>query len=487
MDYYIGVVGDWFMIAEPTAVAPQMIESASASANNTLLFLILGILILIGGMVLLYRWFRAREIANPTTTGARAFFHPTWKKIVTMFVLGGFAFFGLMSCFVTDMRLPAVCTITVPLALLPMLIVEPIGDLIGGYDTLIILIAIVVVVVIYYTVACALVWGFKRIESVRLARGGQPLTPQTKRIIWSSITFLVVLFFVLSGALGVLNNPVNKAVRGEPDTSCIVDADCVYRQTSCSSGWNGASMSAVSASWDGPFCPFPDGSWRAAVRYETLMLREPRGYEIRAYCQENQCVSENEVCAWLIQCNAFTGVNTCDKSMTPSVINYEPICPISTARYIANGTYGPKNIGSVNLALGKQTTASVYGEQSHLAVDNDTIDPESAWVPDALIPAWWQVDLGQSYSVARVKVYPWATNHHDWYRTFRIEISQTGAFKGEQQLVVQELDWDETRKIDQYPVVYTFAPASGRYVRITGENEQSWMRLQELEVYGVEG
>jgi hypothetical protein len=105
------------------------------------------------------------------------------------------------------------------------------------------------------------------------------------------------------------------------------------------------------------------------------------------------------------------------------------------------------------------------------------------------------VDLGAAHEVARVAVYPSAGNPHDWFSAFHLEVSPTGAFAGEQTKVAMEPSWDDTRTHADYGIqrlsgfvdhcVYTFAPVTGRYVRLVSDVHQNFVRLQELQVFGL--
>ncbi|WP_406447750.1 discoidin domain-containing protein [Streptomyces sp. NBC_00876] len=59
--------------------------------------------------------------------------------------------------------------------------------------------------------------------------------------------------------------------------------------------------------------------------------------------------------------------------------------------------------GALNLALNKPTTASSFQEGNFPGnvVDDD---PDSKWVANGNIPAWWQVDLGQSSDISEFQI-----------------------------------------------------------------------------------
>ncbi|MEP0767397.1 MAG: discoidin domain-containing protein [Fimbriimonadia bacterium] len=157
-------------------------------------------------------------------------------------------------------------------------------------------------------------------------------------------------------------------------------------------------------------------------------------------------------------------------------------------------TFGRARIGTVNVALNKPATASSNSSQAYYGNDGDKADPARSWAPSPPSAGqWWKVDLEQPRWIARVKVFPWATNWHDWYSAFHLEASMTGAFVGEQKVIPLEEYWDETRGMADYEVQrlsgmvdqvwYTFAPVRGRYFRIVSDVYQNWVRLQEAEFY----
>ena len=152
-------------------------------------------------------------------------------------------------------------------------------------------------------------------------------------------------------------------------------------------------------------------------------------------------------------------------------------------------------IAPENLALGQQASASSDPAQAASADDGDLVGAAS-WAPDPPDAGqWWQVDLGAAHEVARVAVYPSAGNPHDWFSAFHLEVSPTGAFAGEQTKVAMEPSWDDTRTHADYGIqrlsgfvdhcVYTFAPVTGRYVRLVSDVHQNFVRLQELQVFGL--
>ncbi len=154
-------------------------------------------------------------------------------------------------------------------------------------------------------------------------------------------------------------------------------------------------------------------------------------------------------------------------------------------------------IGRINLALRRPATASSNSSLARNANNGDKTDPTRTWYPDFTgAGQWWQVDLGRSTKIARAVVYPYAGNPHDWYHSFHFEASKTGAFQGEQITIPAETAQDTTRNDGDYllqrltgftdRMQYTFPPVNARYFRIVSDVEQSWVQLQELEVYELE-
>ncbi len=155
---------------------------------------------------------------------------------------------------------------------------------------------------------------------------------------------------------------------------------------------------------------------------------------------------------------------------------------------------GVPGVSFQNVALGKPTAASSRPDLAHFANDGDLTTIDHTWVPDPpSVGAWWQVDLGAIRPIGRAVVYPCAGNNHDWFSSFHLEVSRTGAFAGEQAHVPLESNCDESRAAGDYSlqrltglgnrVVYTFAPVRGRYFRIVSDVFQNWVQLQEFELY----
>lgn len=154
-----------------------------------------------------------------------------------------------------------------------------------------------------------------------------------------------------------------------------------------------------------------------------------------------------------------------------------------------------KPIGPANLALRRPATASSNREAASRANDGDLQNIAATWVPaPGVAGQWWQVDLGARREIARVVIYSSAVNPGDWFPAFHLEVSTTGAFRGEQKRVPLETNWGDTLGHADYGLqrlsgfedhcVYTFQPVTGRYVRIVADADHPFARLQEVQVFG---
>lgn len=146
------------------------------------------------------------------------------------------------------------------------------------------------------------------------------------------------------------------------------------------------------------------------------------------------------------------------------------------------------NLGLQNLALGRPASSNVGGTPS-LATDGNL---NTRWDPgNTGIGAYLQVDLGAVHDIAKIVLV-----HNgfggDFFQRFRVELSHTGTFNGEQSLFAREdVSWGiaigTRRDIDPVneqltQVAYAGVPTPGRYLRITCEAAH-WTKLSELQVY----
>jgi len=146
------------------------------------------------------------------------------------------------------------------------------------------------------------------------------------------------------------------------------------------------------------------------------------------------------------------------------------------------------NLGLTNIAQGKPVSSNVGGSPAN-AVDGNL---NTRWDPgNVAVGGYLQVNLGANYDIATVVLVQngWGA---DFFRKFRIEVSPSGSFAGEQTLFAREaVDWGNTSatRRDMDPanedvlwVTYAGVPTTGRYVRITCE-QANWTKLAELRIY----
>ena len=126
---------------------------------------------------------------------------------------------------------------------------------------------------------------------------------------------------------------------------------------------------------------------------------------------------------------------------------------------------------------------------NHYVLGNPS--PSEWWRPATSGRAqYWQVDLGASYEVYKIHFYPRWDEYAGYGKIgyqFRFEISNTGAFTGEERLLFYEPNFGLSfRAYGLYPMVYTFRPTVGRYVRMQICNLQpfDWIAMQEVEIFG---
>jgi hypothetical protein len=143
------------------------------------------------------------------------------------------------------------------------------------------------------------------------------------------------------------------------------------------------------------------------------------------------------------------------------------------------------SLSATNRALNKTVTSNrqdfIPGHEPSRAVDGDTSTFDAGWMVynPVRVGDYVQVDLGSNFDVSRISVWPSAQNFADMCDKYHVDLSTSGAFAGEQQRVVTELNTPHLKTN-----TYNFSPAVGRYVRLTCDIEQNWTQLQEFEVYG---
>lgn len=105
-------------------------------------------------------------------------------------------------------------------------------------------------------------------------------------------------------------------------------------------------------------------------------------------------------------------------------------------------------------------------------------DMESVWCRDRVLPGhYWEVDLG-------AELHPYKVVAYTDYRAYRCESSPTGAFSGEQSLVFRR---DGPIVGSRARQEFAFYPKPARYVRMTIEQAQDWVRHREVQVFVASG
>ncbi len=150
----------------------------------------------------------------------------------------------------------------------------------------------------------------------------------------------------------------------------------------------------------------------------------------------------------------------------------------------------------VNVALGKtasQSTVFLSGGGSILGCFYRSGGGESAlYAVDDLCNfihtqnnpgEWWQVDLGEDYQIGKFELQKrddCCANRPD---TYKIQVSDTGAFAGEEiDVVVQSSSSCNTPSC---VMEHTISPIEGRYVRVlnTGSGDSQYLNIQEFRVF----
>lgn len=118
-----------------------------------------------------------------------------------------------------------------------------------------------------------------------------------------------------------------------------------------------------------------------------------------------------------------------------------------------------------------------------IAVDGDTTTVDHFWQPPkGKAGEWWEVDLKYEQTIDAVSVLAPPSHTNDFWSKFHISVSSNGLFKGEEKVIVTELDFSQTPGPKR---TYRFPPTPGRYVRIYGDQDQSGVKLQQFGVYGI--
>jgi hypothetical protein len=211
------------------------------------------------------------------------------------------------------------------------------------------------------------------------------------------------------------------------------------------------------------------------------------------YTGTNQLINTSVAIPYSFSWNTTTVLNGTYNLYTKAYDGAKNSTTSSQITVTVSNSPGPSYVPE-NLSLGKSTSASstdineALPRNSAYAVDGNTITSGQVWsAATSNTGEWWEVDLGASHPINRINIYPSATNHHDWYSNFHVEVSTTGVFNGEQTTIITENDWDQTRTGDKYPVTYDFPVVTSRYVRVVSDISQSWTGLQEFQVFLIGG
>ncbi len=119
------------------------------------------------------------------------------------------------------------------------------------------------------------------------------------------------------------------------------------------------------------------------------------------------------------------------------------------------------------------------------AVDGDTTSPDHGWQPPTgKAGDWWQVDLKAEQNLTAVTIVPSLLDKNGFWEKFHVQVSTSGAFRGEEVTVVTETNWSQRPGTKR---IYRFAPTKGRYIRVIGDVDQAGVRLVQFGAYGLSG
>jgi len=141
-------------------------------------------------------------------------------------------------------------------------------------------------------------------------------------------------------------------------------------------------------------------------------------------------------------------------------------------------------LGDQSLAKNRQAeddvdTIAVPNE----SVDGDTRSPDHGWKPKhGKAGEWWAVDLKEESTLTTFTILPNLKDPNGFWNKFRILVSTTGEFHGEETTVVTETNWSQKPG----PLrTYKIAPTVGRYIRIIGDVDQEGVQLVQFGAYGL--
>jgi hypothetical protein len=144
--------------------------------------------------------------------------------------------------------------------------------------------------------------------------------------------------------------------------------------------------------------------------------------------------------------------------------------------------FGPQEIG---IAVGKPVTTSSEPEMDHrpeFAVDGNAQDKDgSSWWVGPPAPQWMQIDLEESRTIDKIRVYPYWDNSR-FYR-YRVDISQDA----ENWQLVGDMS-QNSKPGTSAGDVFRFDATAARYVRVTMlyNSANPSMHVVEVRVYEPE-
>jgi hypothetical protein len=168
------------------------------------------------------------------------------------------------------------------------------------------------------------------------------------------------------------------------------------------------------------------------------------------------------------------------------IMDFNLACLRGDAEYTAliRGKLVDAAVDRANRALGAAVSVAPGEDESTMVLAVDGLWPDgSCWAPWNAPGAWLQIDLGRTCTLYRLRARTPAAAPYGMIRTWTVEVSDTGAFAGEQQVVVDEPDWWATVWPGNEFADYVFPPRTARYVRLLPRELEGC--LYELEVYAL--
>lgn len=176
---------------------------------------------------------------------------------------------------------------------------------------------------------------------------------------------------------------------------------------------------------------------------------------------------------------------TANSSDAEELINFNNIATTSSLDIDDNGNLRfewPSKLSTGVISTGKSATmSSVY--QNNIAANGGGVcfDGNLSNVCHSSgngVGEWIQVDLGAINTISKIDIWNRSDCCQARITAFKIEVSDTGAFTGEQTEVLNLSGQTVGR-----PSTYNFSPVNTRYVRLTKLNSD-YLNLAEIRVYG---